>query len=127
MRFKLRLAAAAGMLLATTGLATVATTSPAGAVAHQLCDNGPTDKCLNAWDGGSLVKTFDPNAANDNFDYQPVKGRCQSGTAFTTANCPLSGTPAGLLIVQIQYFNVSGSCIGDNANSQTDAKAAQAA
>jgi hypothetical protein len=114
--------------LSLTAAASLALTAPpAGAVAHQLCDNSSPHKCLNAWNGGPLVKTYAPDVNNDNFDWQPVKGRCQAGSALTTANCPLPGTPAGELIVQIQYFNNPTACIGDNANNSGDAKAAEVA
>jgi hypothetical protein len=126
MNLRNRLAAALSAVLLALGLG-LALSSPAGAVAHQLCDVSSSTQCLNAWNGGPLVKTYSPNFTNDNFDWQPVKGRCSSANAYTTANCPIAGTPAGLLIVQIQYFNNSTACVGDNANSQFDAKAAEVA
>lgn len=97
--------------------------SPAGAVANQLCDQSSHTECLNAYNGGILVKTYSPNVSNDNFNWQLVDGRCQSGTPYTTANCPLSGTPAGELIVQLKYYNLSNQCVGDNTNDSGDAKA----
>lgn len=125
MHFKLRVIVAAAAVAAGAALTIVPTAQPAGAVAHQICDQSSNHKCLNAFNGGPLVKTFQPDVANNNFDYQPVKGRCNSGNALTNVNCPLPGTPAGLLIVQLQYFNTSQSCVGDNANLSGDAKAAE--
>ena len=111
MRIKLALLSAFLITLTVGGIA--ATTVPAhAALGIQICDN----KCLNGWNGGSVLKTYDPNVFNDNFVLDFVSGRCQSGSFLTTANCPISGVPAGLDIVQIKetyVANGNNECVGD--------------
>jgi len=104
--------AIAGIILAlgaVSGLGLPATV--AQATSYQICDISLA--CLNAWNGGPYVNTYGPNTRNDNFHIQPIAGRCRAGSDYTTANCPYSGVPGGLLIVQIQYLNNPGDCLGD--------------
>lgn len=69
---------------------------------------GPGGLCLNAWNGGPYVKTYTTPASNENFEFEGVD-RC--GTSFvTTANCPIPGVPAGLLVGQFTY---GSHCVGD--------------
>lgn len=87
---------------------------------YEICG---TFVCLNAWNGGPYVDTYSPGVTNDNFELQPIDGRCQTGSDLTTANCPYSGVPGGLLIVQIEYLNDPGNCLGDFNGLSTDARA----
>jgi hypothetical protein len=112
-------------LFAAFGGTLIVTTTPAFAVTDQLCDhitvnNGPAGECFNAWNGGPYVKTYTPNVTNDNFTRQFIHGRCNS-TIYTTTNCPLPGTPAGLAIDQIEYLNHPGECVADLNGSSGDA------
>jgi hypothetical protein len=125
MRF--RRLAFAGTILAALAVpgAVAVTASPAGAVANQICDGSsqqPAGDCFNEWGGGAYVKSYTPNVSNDNFHTQAIAGRCQAGSVFTTANCPISGVPAGLVIVQFVYQN-TGKCVGDLGNNSGDAHA----
>jgi hypothetical protein len=87
---------------------------------YEICDIGFA--CLNAWNGGPYVNTYGPAVSNDNFELQPIDDRCKSGSDLTTTNCPYSGVPAGLLIVQIRYLN-TGNCLGDFNGESGDARA----
>jgi hypothetical protein len=93
----------------------------AQAQSSQVCDISLA--CLNAWNGGPYVNTYGPNVANDNFHIQPINGRCRAGSDLTTAGCPYAGVPAGHLIVQIQYLNHPGDCLGDLNGQSGSARA----
>jgi hypothetical protein len=92
----------------------------AHAATPEICDL--SDACLNAWNGGPYVNTYGPAFKNDNFEIQPIDGRCAKGSDLTTANCPYSGVPKGLLIIQIKYIN-TGNCLGDFNGLSSDARA----
>jgi hypothetical protein len=112
----------AGAILA---LGTVLGLGPATAAnaqsGYQICDISFT--CLNAWNGGPYVNTYSPAVSNDNFELQPIYDRCETGSDLTTPNCPYSGVPGGFLIVQIEYLNDPGNCLGDFNGLSTDARA----
>jgi hypothetical protein len=86
-----------------------------------ICDS--LFECLNAWNGGPYVNTYGPSAYNDHFLIQPIAGRCKSGSDYTTPNCPFSGVPGNLLIIQIEYYNNPGNCLGDLNGDPGNARA----
>ncbi len=119
---RLRLIAVAAALLLSAGLAIISTSASADS-GTQICG---TQKCLNLWNGGPGLKTYSSGVVNDNYIEQFVKGRCIAGSWKTTANCPISGVPAGLDIVQISETHVANGnfhCVGDQNGDTTQADA----
>ncbi len=120
---KILLIIAAATLL--TGSAVAAAGPAAASTYNEYCGFG-TNECLNNWGGGSPVKTYTPDTVNNAFQAYVDTYRCNKG--HTSANCPISGVPSGLQIVQIHNTDpdspFDGDCIGDNGNSSSDAKAA---
>jgi len=113
----------AGVILAlgmVFGLGVPATVAHASSYS-QVCDSFL--KCLNAWNGGPYVNTYGVDTPNDNFLVEPIAGRCKAGSDYTTPNCPFSGVPGNLLIVQIAYQNNPGNCLGDLNGDSGDARA----
>ena len=92
---------------------------PAAAQPLEQCDDH--GDCLNLWNGGPYVNTYGGGSGNDAVSIQYIDGRCDSGDT-TTANCPYSGVPAGLLIFQLLNNVEPGNCIGDFNGSSTDAR-----
>lgn len=69
-------------------------------------------ECLNAWNGGPYVASYQWSSADNNdWTFQGVYNRCQAGSDRTTTNCPFNGARAGLLMFQ-WVFNVTGQCMG---------------
>jgi hypothetical protein len=115
------------LLLLLGGLFSVPTTAARAALGIQVCETGQGSNpaCLNGWGGGSALKVYSHNVFNDNFVYDFVSGRCNSGHT-TTANCPISGVPAGLDIVQIKETYVANGtyeCVGDTGGASGSALA----
>lgn len=116
-----RILAATILILGIAGAAAAAGALPARASSgHEVCDavTAPPVLCLNAWNQGPDIKTYYPNAANNNVMVQGVD-RCGNGD-LTTANCPITGNPAGQFIYQVEYVgpgSFNGDCIGDNSGT----------
>jgi len=107
-----------------------------GSVSPQLTSSFPTGnewcntlsqaECVNAWGGGPLIKTYPGGVVNNDYFVAVQEGTGPCGGYSTTSNCPWSGTPSGLPIVQLEFEGsgqYSGDFIGDYGNSSTDAKA----
>lgn len=77
----------------------------------ELCDQGNQFQCINDWNDGSSVQKYAFNYTNDAYGLQAVD-RCQSGSNLSTANCPISGIPAGYGIYQIRDQRKSNKCVG---------------
>jgi hypothetical protein len=103
-RIRARLAAILTALLLPLGFAFVATAGPASArVFYDQCappggGNGGT--CLNFWNGGYLLATYQGVAYNNDIQIQNI-----GGGEFQLVD------------------GVGGGCIGDAGNSRTDARA----
>jgi hypothetical protein len=92
---------------------------PAAAQPVEQCDD--SGECLNLWNGGPYVNTYGGDVGNSAVSIEYIDGRCDKGDT-TTANCPYSGVPAGLLIFQLLNNVEPGNCIGDFNGSSTDAR-----
>lgn len=92
----------AGALILGGSAAFMATSAPAQASGmSQYCDQIIGGYCLNAWNGGPLIKAYTSGVLNNNF------------------NVNLNGNTT-----TIEYMNAGGGLfIGDYNNSSTDAKA----
>jgi hypothetical protein len=108
--------AAVGLTLFTSGVAQAYTI-----YGPPVCGFTSNPECLNAWNGGPYVKTYTTPASHEDFVVETINGRCVSGSPYTTNNCPISGTPAGLLIVQVTYGG--NQCVGDLNGEPGDAVA----
>ena len=111
----------AGVILALGTVFGLGPATQAHALSSEVCNL--SSQCLNAWNGGPYVNTYGPGVGNDNFGLQPIYDRCQNGSDRTTPNCPYQYVPGGLLIVQIEYLNISGNCVGDFNGLSGDARA----
>jgi hypothetical protein len=86
------------------------------------CNNTSGQECLDAWFGGPLIKTYPygpPNQNNTFYVVQEGQGPC--GGYQTSPNCPWSGAPGGLPIVNLESA-ADGGFIGDYQNSSSDAR-----
>jgi hypothetical protein len=112
-RHRVTLALAAAVL---GGLALGVAPAVLAAPSSQVCSSasGSGGRCLNAWNGQNLVKTYAPGAQNNNFATVII--------GHTTTNNPIPGVPAGLAIVTFQYLNLQTTCVSDNQNNPDDAK-----
>jgi|SRR5580698_10950029 hypothetical protein len=72
---------------------------PAQAAIHGICDDA--GYCLNAWNGGPLIKAYTNGVANDSFKINGV----------------------GTDLYNIQFTGGNNEYLGDYQNSKTDAKA----
>jgi hypothetical protein len=124
---KLLITAATLMLVCGTGIPS------AHAITSQICGNGGSGYCINAWNGGPVVKMYYGGVTNDNFTYRPVyicsgTDRVQSTASphNNATNCPFSNTGidntlAGAEIVEIEDLNNS-QCVGTgDVNGRQDA------
>jgi hypothetical protein len=118
--FKMAILATAigsALALGSTGYASAAQKVPASAAARpaaavaEQCDL--TLFCLNAWNGGPYVKTYEENGEITNNSFEMVKvDRCGNGD-LTTSGCPGAGDPPKLTIFQIKDTN-NGKCVGNS-------------
>lgn len=92
---------------------------PRKAGLNEVCDSFLTT-CMNAWNGGPLVKDYSEGVTNDAFNIFQDTGACNSG--LTSPNCPITGVPRGLEIVYIEDEFTNG-IVGDYQNNSGDAKA----
>lgn len=101
------------VILAGAGiiLALAAVPARAAGPTYEICASDNSE-CYNAWGGGRYIATYSPGSWDNNFVTQFIAGRCQAGSIYTTAGCPLSGTPAGLAIFQVKDLN-NGYCAAD--------------
>jgi hypothetical protein len=99
-------------LAVPVGIGAVA--SPSQATTYdQFC--GTNNECLNDWSNGTSVRLYAPNVTNDAY-YPDAVDRCQSGSNLTTANCPISGIPAGYSIYQMKDERKANACIGNDSS-----------
>ena len=92
---------------------------PRKAGLNEVCDSFLTT-CMNAWNGGPLVKDYREGVTNDAFNIFQDTGACNSG--LTSPNCPITGVPRGLEIVYIEDDYTDG-IVGDYQNNSGDARA----
>jgi hypothetical protein len=106
MKNLVRTAVLAGALaLSLSGAAAVIATSPAYAgVGNQYCLG--SSGCMNAWNGGPLIKAYTVNTGNNDFFTESI-----NGGGYTQLGFGGSGP-------------YNAYCIGDDGNSTGDAKAA---
>jgi hypothetical protein len=116
------------------GAAMMAIPSAQAATGVNICGNGGTGYCINAWNGGPYVKMYyGGNIANDQFYLSP-QSVCQ-GDAYVMAvgrgdpiNCPFNNVSydnqyEGDVIVSIDDYggNSAGECVGTgNLNGAPD-------
>lgn len=126
---RLLITAASVMLAGAAGIpAAQAQTS----VSSQLCGNGGSGYCMNAWNGGPTVKMYNGGVTNEDFTYRDVnvcngKNKVESNTApyHDGANCPFTNTGIdnqlrGATIVELEDLN-NDECVGTgDINSQQD-------
>jgi hypothetical protein len=88
---------------------------------QQVCGNGGTGYCINAWFGGPPVKMYNGGKSNEDFEFIFNVKECGSGEVTSTfygdpTNCPFStaeldkqlrGAPIG----QLEYLP-TGQCVG---------------
>lgn len=129
---KLWLMAAAIPLMCVMCLAG-APAAQAAAVTN-VCGNGGSGYCLNAWNGGPYVRMYYGHSSNENFQVEGVDTCMGSGAVMSTRagdpiNCPFSDPNLdynlrGAPTVRIVYFLPSGTgikCVGTgNLNGQRD-------
>lgn len=124
---KLIAAAAAVPLLCLMSLTAIPS---AQAQISQICGNGGSGYCMNAWNGGPYVKMYYGGYHNDNFYLEtvsPCSGRntVQSTMRGDATNCPFSDSLIDYLlwnnqIMEIVYGN-NGKCVGTgNLNGTPD-------
>jgi hypothetical protein len=65
--------------------------------------------CLNDWNNSGEVSTYTAGVDNDAYLIQGID-RCGNGD-YSTANCPITGMPAGYFIFQFKDQR-TGDCIG---------------
>ncbi len=97
----------------------VALLSPgtASATQQQICGNGGSGYCMNAWNGGPSVKMYNGSNSHEDF-YDELVPLCNG--YYVTSTCPLANHNydaefEGAEIVQIVYAP-TGQCIGSDSN-----------
>jgi hypothetical protein len=90
----------------------------------EICDEGARYRCINDWFDGTTVAKYNSGVTNDAYELQPVD-RCRSGSFYSTANCPISGIPAGYEILQIRDRRKSNACVGTPAGTKNGAYASE--
>lgn len=99
----------------------------AGGSAHasdpNICGNGGTGYCLNAWNGGNFVKMYYGGYSNDNFEVYQLTNMCNHGKVDEHTSCPFTAGSGlntefqGDAIVAIQYLNATDSCVGSTVGT----------
>ena len=99
----------------------------AQASSPNICGNGGSGYCINAWNGGPYVKMYYGGYSNDNFYIRDVYMCSGSDLVQSTAhgeatNCPFSNQNLDSdpnfwnhPIVEVVYGN-NGECVGTSAN-----------
>lgn len=120
-RGKLIAAATAALLACMMSLAGI----PAAQASSQLCGNGGSGYCMNAWGGGPYVKMYYGGYYNDDFYLRPVYACSGHATVQSTAdgdstNCPFTIPDIDHLyhkdlIVEVVYGH-NGECVGTGSS-----------
>lgn len=114
------------LIVAAAVLLPLLVAAPAAqAQTSQICGNGGSGYCINAWNGGPYVKMYYGGYSNDNFHLQQVYvcsgySTVQSKYYGDSTNCPFSDAIADQVlwtdpIEEVVYGN-NGECIGTTAN-----------
>ena len=89
----------------------------ASATQQQICGNGGSGYCMNAWNGGPSVKMYNGNTTHEDFYVENIP-LCNG--YYVTATCPLANHNfdaelMGYPIVQIVYAP-TGQCVGSDSS-----------